>query len=106
MCLSLQHLIRFKEGPAFVKRIVVGDQSWYHLNTPGSQRTNIQNITIYLLIRKKKVKAMPTARKVMWTLLIDFQPQKYAIKSTKYYSILKNFVKQSKENCLAFPHSK
>ncbi|GBM71716.1 hypothetical protein AVEN_83477-1 [Araneus ventricosus] len=42
MSFSLQHLIRYEEDLAFLRRIVAGDESWWHHYTPESKKTSMQ----------------------------------------------------------------
>ncbi|GBN76902.1 hypothetical protein AVEN_11241-1 [Araneus ventricosus] len=95
MGFSLQHLIRYVEDPAFLERIVAGDESWCHHYIPESKKTSMQwKHTSSPLPRKSK--GTTTARKVMLSfffdyrgpLLIDFLPQGSIINSTQYCSTL------------------
>ncbi|GFX12870.1 hypothetical protein TNCV_1976081 [Trichonephila clavipes] len=42
MELTLQHLFRYQEDPAFMKRIVTGDETWCHHYEPETKRVSIQ----------------------------------------------------------------
>ncbi|GFX92657.1 histone-lysine N-methyltransferase SETMAR [Trichonephila clavipes] len=42
MGLALQHLFRYQEYPAFVKRIVTGDETWCHHYEPETKRDTMQ----------------------------------------------------------------
>ncbi|GBM80438.1 hypothetical protein AVEN_83026-1 [Araneus ventricosus] len=69
MGLSLLHLIRYEEDPAFLERIVVGDESWCHHNTSESKKTSMQwKHTSSPPPRKSK--ATTTARKVMLSFFL------------------------------------
>ncbi|KAF8773516.1 hypothetical protein HNY73_016173 [Argiope bruennichi] len=42
MELALQHLFRYHEDPAFLERIVTGDESWCHHYEPETKQNNMQ----------------------------------------------------------------
>ncbi|GFV04901.1 uncharacterized protein TNCV_503141 [Trichonephila clavipes] len=42
MGLALQHLFRYQENPAFMKRVVTGDETWCHHYEPKTKRNSKQ----------------------------------------------------------------
>ncbi|GFW98758.1 histone-lysine N-methyltransferase SETMAR [Trichonephila clavipes] len=72
MGLELQHLFRYQEDPAFMKRIVTGDETWCHHYEPETKRDSMQ-WKHASSPPPKKFRAMKSAGKVLLTVFFDVQ---------------------------------
>ncbi|GFV50619.1 histone-lysine N-methyltransferase SETMAR [Trichonephila clavipes] len=72
MGLALQHLFRYQEDPAFMKRIVTGDETWCHHYEPETKRDSMQ-WKHASSPPPKKFRAVMSAGKVLFTVFFDVQ---------------------------------
>lgn len=72
MGLALQHLFRYHEDPAFLERIVAGDESWCHYFEPETKRDSMQ-WKHASSPPPTKFKSVPSAGKVMLTVFFDIR---------------------------------
>ncbi|GFW57162.1 histone-lysine N-methyltransferase SETMAR [Trichonephila clavipes] len=70
MGLSLQHMFRYQEDPAFTKRIVTGDETWCHHYEPEKKRDSIQWKHASSPL-PKRFRAVKSAGKVLLTVFFD-----------------------------------
>ena len=57
-----------EEGDKFLLNIITGDKSWFHHFDPEEKRLSMQ-YRHTSLPRPKKFKTMPSAAKILWTVL-------------------------------------
>ncbi|GFX72220.1 histone-lysine N-methyltransferase SETMAR [Trichonephila clavipes] len=96
MGLALQHLFRYQEDPAFMKRIVTGDETWGHHYEPETKRDSML-WKHALSPPPKKFRAVKSAGKVLLTvlfnvqgpLLVEFLEHRKSINSDVYCSTLR-----------------
>ncbi|GFW43319.1 histone-lysine N-methyltransferase SETMAR [Trichonephila clavipes] len=69
--LALQHLFRYQVNPAFIKRIVTGDETWCHHYEPEIKRDSIHWNDASS--PPKKFRAVKSAGKVLLTFFFDVQ---------------------------------
>ncbi|GFW56812.1 histone-lysine N-methyltransferase SETMAR [Trichonephila clavipes] len=72
MGLGLQHLFRYQEDPAFMKRIVTGDETWCHHYEPEKKRDSMQWKHASSPL-PKRFRAVKSAGKVLLTVFFDVQ---------------------------------
>lgn len=72
MGLALQHLFRYHEDPAFLHRIVTGDESWCHHYEPETKRDSMQWKHVSSP-PSQKFKGVASAGKVLLTVFFDVQ---------------------------------
>ncbi|GFY03031.1 histone-lysine N-methyltransferase SETMAR [Trichonephila clavipes] len=96
MGLALQHLFRYQEDPAFMKRIVTGDETWCHHYEPKTKRDSMQ-WKHALSPPPKKFRAVKSVGKVLLTvffdvtgpLLVEFLEHSKSINSDVYCETLR-----------------
>ncbi|GFT38427.1 mariner Mos1 transposase [Trichonephila clavipes] len=72
MGLALQHLFRYQEDPAFMKRIVTGDETWCYHYEPERKRDSMQ-WKHASSPPPKKFRAVKSAGKMLLTVFFDGQ---------------------------------
>ncbi|GFV86720.1 uncharacterized protein TNCV_3964501 [Trichonephila clavipes] len=72
MGLALQHLFQYQEDPAFMKRIVTGDETWCHHYEPETKRDSIQ-WKHASSPPPKKFRSVKSADMVLLTVFFDVQ---------------------------------
>ncbi|XP_055939025.1 histone-lysine N-methyltransferase SETMAR-like [Argiope bruennichi] len=110
MGLALHHLFWYREDPAFLERIVTGDESWCHHYESETKRDSMQ-WKHTSSPPPKKFKAMMSAGKVSLTvffdiqglLLVEFLEHRRTIKSDVYCETLRRlrrFIKNKRPGLL------
>ncbi|GFV36791.1 mariner Mos1 transposase [Trichonephila clavipes] len=72
MGLALQHLFRYQEDPAFIKRIVIGDETWC-LHYEPETKLDSMHWKHASSPSPKKFRAVKSAGKVLLTVIFDVQ---------------------------------
>ncbi|GFW66004.1 histone-lysine N-methyltransferase SETMAR [Trichonephila clavipes] len=72
MGLALQHLFQYQEDPAFMKRIVTGDETWCHHYEPETKRDSMQWKHASSPL-PKKFRAVKSAGKVLLIVFLGVQ---------------------------------
>jgi histone-lysine N-methyltransferase SETMAR len=96
MALSLTHLSRYHvEGNKFLERIITGDETWVHYDTPETKRDSM-TWKHFNSPPPRKFKFIPSAKKMMATvfwdycgvLLVDFLPRGESVNAAHYCETL------------------